>query len=648
MNKGILWNEVDINPAIQVKYGIKREIYPLIRQKSEDRYCIHYRNEFVDLKGIWQNSSGFGSLLQFKLKNISGSSLRITRLVFPAENGLDKFLKGFKTGDISFYRNGYQSWSLSRSYRLWDKPLRPWLQVVSLVSSNMANLPSNNPGNLSSEMYTVISDLSGKGSFFAGQGPPFNQFFYIRFIVHPLGNKRNYFELVYDFGRKMIRPGEVVELDSIIIARGKTEDLLENYFRYIKSTLTLSLPEKNVTGWSSWYYYYNNISFEKIIKNLKILHHKKVPVDVIQVDDGYQRMVGDWFDLKGSFRNRMRELTDAIKRKGYRPGIWIAPFTADRKSRLVKDHPEYILRNEYGMPLVGGFNVNWPGRVYYGLDITNPRFEEYISKVITTIVREWGFTYLKLDFMYCACLRQGTHNNLLLSRAEIMKYGLKVIKMAAGEDVFINGCGMPLTPGIGLVHSMRIGPDTSSQWYKIIGIILRTGSMAGVHNSIRNNFVRSMMNRHLWINDPDCIMMRYTKTKLNGHERLSQINAAIITGGTFFISDNLEELPDISFDEIKTAVKLSHECFQGKSIVPDLMENAVPEVIFNTAGYLGIFNMKNHSLTKVIDLNMYSFIEKKYTFLHDVWTEERIKIPSDNVISFSHMPPHSSLLFKFI
>jgi alpha-galactosidase len=645
MRRKILWEEITLNPAIQLKHGVKRELYPLHYQKIKSRDKIKYENNVVNLSGKWDDSPKFGSLIRFRLKNISHSSLRITRLVFPVESGLDKFLKGFNPENISFYRNGYQSWSLARSYKLKDKPLRSWLQIVSLVSSNMANLPSNNPGNLSSEMFAAISDLATRDTFFVGQSHPFHQFFYIRFIVYKSGPKKSHFELVYDFGRKMLLPGETIELDSIIMARGDIDELFSHYFSYIKTKMKIKLPGENLKGWSSWYYYYKNISYNKIIKNLNIIDNKKLPLTIIQIDDGYEQQVGDWLEVKPSFKGRMKELADTIKARGYIPGIWIAPFAAARSSLLVKEHPEYVLRNEYGIPLPGGFHFSWPGGIYYGLDITHPRYEEYLKKVITTIVHEWGYEYLKLDFMYCACLRGGTHRNLRLSRPEVLQYGLKIIKEVTGDDVIINGCGMPFSPGIGLVDSMRIGPDTAPQWYKNIGIILRSGIMSGVKDSIRNNFTRSMMNRYLWINDPDCLMLRHNKTKLKEHERLAQIDAAIITGGALFISDDLEELPEHVFVELDKIVHLSDDCFAGRSITLDLMETGLPGIIYNTSGYLGIFNMKNRKSTIRVDLNSYPVIDRNYRQLKNVWTDEKREVPSSRVLEFEQMIPHSSFLF---
>jgi alpha-galactosidase len=643
----IIWDQIGILPAVQLKFGIKRRLIPMRMHFTKNRDTLHYDNEFIELRGKWDNSPEFGSLLSLKLKNISENSIRLTRLVFPAENGLDKFLKGFSPSNISFLRNGYQSWSTARSYRLKDKPLRPWLQLVSLASSNLANLPSNTAGNLSSEMYSIISNLGNRQSFLVGQTDPFNQFFYIRLKFYRKDSKLNYLELVYDFGRKMIMPGETIHLDGIIMAQEETSYLLTRYFNYIKEKIKYVEKKNNIKGWSTWYYYYTKISPEIIYKNVRIIKEKKIDLKYIQIDDGYQKNVGDWLQLKPQFEGKMKLIASHIKELGFEPGLWIAPFICENKSEICRLHPEYILRNEYGRPILCGYNPVWKGRFYYGLDITNPRFEEYLRRVIHTIVHEWGFSFLKLDFLFAACLRGGTHHDLRLSRSEILKKGLSIIREEAGQNVILDGCGMPITCGIGMVDSARIGPDTAPYWKRLSDFFFNSGSMLGVRNSTRNILVRSCMNNNIWINNPDCLMLRKKKTSLSANERMIQINSIILSGGTLFFSDNLSELSDESLDQMGKIIYLSDQCFKGKTIALDLMQQFMPEIIYNTAGYLGIFNFKNITISKRIDINYYTSLLSKVNKLQDVWTSEKI-ILDHGVINLSKMSPHSSRLFKIV
>lgn len=605
----IPWDQVDLEPEVQIKVGITRERFPLVRQDTRSRSKLAFAGKFVSLAGYWTEIDGFGSRLNFTLTNVSDETVRITRLIFPTDNGVDPYLASFDTKDLGFLRNGYQSWSTARSYTARDKPLRPWLQLVSLASSNLANLPSNIPGVFSSEMFTVISDRSTGESFLVGQGQPFNQFFYIRLNAFDSSKRLSYFEFTYDFGRKMIMPGESIELDGILFARGHTHRLLHHYHKLVGDEMAVHMPQRNYRGWSSWYYYYNKITPQAIMSNIASLasarqqHGSKI--DFVQIDDGYQAAVGDWLTQSKPFEGQMKQLADAIRGAGFTPGIWLAPFVATKRSELLRIHPEYALRDENGRRITAGYNIFWPGHYYYGLDITNPRFEEYLRKVIRTIVG-WGYVYLKLDFLFGGCLRGGTHHDLGLSRAEVLKKGMRIIREEAEsttrEPVHMVGCGMPLSTGIGTVEAMRVGPDTGHFWIKRSGQLLRTGAMVGLRNSIRNSVVRSAMHRTLWLNDPDCLMLRTQGTKLSPAERRSQINAIILTGGLLLYSDDFDRLAPETIGELDIITRLNDECFQGRLIALDLMERELPQILYNTAGYLGVFNTGGRNSRITVDL----------------------------------------------
>jgi len=660
----ISWDQIGMDPVLQLKFGINRQRFALKQRPATGRAGLVYENQFVRLEGHWKEVAGFGSRLSFKLTNIAEDSIRITRLVFPAENGIDSYVSSFNTNDVSFFRNGYQSWSTARSYLPKDKPLRPWLQLVSLANSNMSNLPSNAPGVFSSEMYTVITNRADGRSFLVGQGSPFCQFFYIRLNLFDTPRRRSYFELTFDFGRKMILPGQTIDLDGIYVGMGHTHELLHTYFKEIGRHTDLKLPKKNVRGWCSWYFYYNKITPTIIRENVAALKRSRdeagAKIDFVQIDDGYQQAVGDWLDLTEPFDGQMRMLSDEIRAAGFNPGIWIAPFIAAKKSRMLTTHPEYVLRDEHGKAIVAGFNFFWPGRYYHGLDITNPRFEEHLRKVIRTIVGEWGYPYLKCDFLFGGCLRGGTHHELEYSRAEVLRRGMEIVREeatdATKEDVFIVGCGMPLSAGIGTVDAMRVGPDTGDYWINTQGRLLRTGAMVGVRNSIRNSVVRGAMHNALWLNDPDCLMLRHDDTRLTAAQRRTQINAIVLTGGLLLYSDDFSALNSEITEELPTIQSISDACFSGRLIPLDMMDRELPQIILNTAGYLGIFNMGRKPLSVTVPMeNLFTCAEavsdvwkKKWKnpwLLQEVWTGE--KLPIDKLqLKIGPIEPFESRLFR--
>ncbi|MFW5776529.1 MAG: glycoside hydrolase family 36 protein [Spirochaetota bacterium] len=660
----ISWDQIDLAPLLRLKFGVTRETVPLEKRETGTRVRLRFENRYARLDGRWRDIPGFGSKLELRLTNVSSESIRVTRLIFPAESGINTYASNIRAADVCFFRNGYQGWSTARSYLRKDKPLRPWLQLVSLANSNLANLPSNIPGIFSSEMYTVITNRGTDDAFLVGQGPPFDQFFYIRLNLYDSAERTSYFELTYDFGRQMVLPGHTIELGSIHIARGRTHQLVHRYFRELCTRAQPRIPSENVHGWSSWYYYYTKISPAVLRKNIEALRRARdehgARIDFVQIDDGYQQAVGDWLRLTPDFDGQMRRLSDEIRAAGFRPGLWIAPFVAAKQSELLRVHPEFALRDEQGRRIVAGFNFFWPGRYYYGLDITNPRFEEYVRRVIRTVVGEWGFAYLKCDFLFGGCLRGGTHHNLELSRAQVLRQGMQLIRQVAekhtSDEVLIVGCGMPLTTGIGTVDAMRVGPDTGGYWIERTGRLLRTGAMVGVRNSIRNSLVRGQMHRALWLNDPDCLLLRTKGTRLTSAQRRTQINAIALTGGLLLYSDDFAELDRQTLSEISHIQSIADECFSGRLIPLDMMARELPRIVFNTAGYLGVFNMDRRKATVRIDadylMHQAAEVASLWGLPHrddrrfaDVWNGHQLVVCGD-VVEIGPLGAYESLLLR--
>ncbi|MBB6479365.1 alpha-galactosidase [Spirochaeta isovalerica] len=625
---------------VELKFGINRKKYALnIVESSPKR--IFYRNEWIEVT-CEKKSIDQGVIYTMSLTNISSKHIRITRLRLPATDGIASFLEKVSPRKISFLRNGYQSWSTARTYRISEKPLRPRFKLMSLATSNMANLPSNVPGMLSSDMYSLITDLEDGRTFLAGQLPPFNQFFYI--ILNANSRKdRSFFEMIYDFGRQMLEPGKKVKLDGIMIIQGTRAMVEQKYFHYIREKLEIQPPEKNFRGWCSWYQYYNKITPELLYRNLRAIQNRGMNFDFFQIDDGYQKAVGDWLDQSAPFDGRMKELADAVRTAGMKPGIWIAPFSAAANSELFRYHPEYILKNEMGKMLKASYNPFWKC-FYYGVDVTHPRYAEYLREFIDVIVHQWGFEYLKCDFLFTASLRGAVHHDLSLSRASVVKKGMEIIRNAARPETKIIGCGMPLSAGIGSVDAMRVGPDTGDFWIHHTAKLVRTGSMFGVRNSMKNFMVRSPMHKRLWLNDPDCIMIRDKGTGLKPGERQSQIDAIALSGGILIYSDDFETLSEKAIADMALIDEVSENCFAGQAIALDVMEQEMPEIYYNTSGYLGLFNFSTTLRRRTYDLSMLFDYEREPAVLVDVRNGE--KIPASSKTHVGDLLPRGSRLFR--
>ncbi|MFC7095760.1 glycoside hydrolase family 36 protein [Halobaculum marinum] len=327
-----------------------------------------------------------------------------------------------------------------------------------------------------------------------------------------------------------VSPGECRTAATLRVDATRTVDAaLASIADAVADRMDARVPAAAPTGWCSWYHYFTEVTADDVRDNVGALDDWGVPLDVIQIDDGYEQAFGDWRTLADGFDD-MRALRDDIVDAGHTAGIWLAPFYVQADSQLAADHPEWLITDGAGAPVDAGARHG----PMYGLDVTHPGATEWLRETFRTVVEEWGIEYLKLDFLYAAALPGERHGDV--TRAQAYRHGLATIREAVG-DAFVLGCGAPGFPSVGLVDAMRVGPDTAPYWR-------REGDAASEpahENAIRNVLNRQFCHRRLWLNDPDCQLVR-TTTDLTDPERRSFAALVALTGGTNVLSDAVDEI----------------------------------------------------------------------------------------------------------
>ena len=238
--------------------------------------------------------------------------------------------------------------------------------------------------------------------------------------------------------------------------------------------------------WCSWYRYFLDVTPADIDENLAAMDRFDLPVDVVQVDDGWQAGIGDW----DAYSERFRTLPDLVARihdRGRRAGIWMAPLTVGSGSRLARDHPDW---------LVGDGGRNW-GQTLHGLDVTHPAATAHLQASLHA-VRDLGVDYVKLDFLYTGALPGRRHEDV--SPVTAYRQGLAVVREALGHNTYLLGCGAPLLPSVGLVDAMRVSGDVVNPADESVDVARLRGERA-----IQ---ARAWQHGRFWVNDPDCLIAR--------------------------------------------------------------------------------------------------------------------------------------------
>lgn len=287
----------------------------------------------------------------------------------------------------------------------------------------------------------------------------------------------------------------VVSADSDVAQFGAAT--LQDGLASAGDTLAASLVARPIrplpAGWCSWYTYWNAVTAQDVLANLDVIDRADLGMEVIQIDDGYQRNIGDWLDVNPAFGD-LDAVAQRILDTGRTPGLWTAPFLVGVESDLARAHPDWLVQDAVAA------EHHW-GQQIRVLDVTHPGAAEHLVSMFATL-RAKGFAFHKIDFIYGGAMVGRRHEDVTPLAA--YRRGLELIRAGAGDDAVILGCGAPLLPSIGLVDAMRISPDVMPQWAPDLDDI----SQPGMRSALAAGRARAWMHGRLWINDPDCVLVR--------------------------------------------------------------------------------------------------------------------------------------------
>ncbi|MGN0523106.1 MAG: glycoside hydrolase family 36 protein [Eubacterium sp.] len=300
-----------------------------------------------------------------------------------------------------------------------------------------------------------------------------------------------------------LNAGEEIKLEDMVILTGERNEILDRFADMISRNHTVKKYCEMPVGWCSWYCIGPDISEKDIFDNLKVIKEKTPELKYIQIDDGFQPFMGDWLETSDKFDRPMKDICNDIRKAGFEPAIWLAPFIASQKSRLLKEHPDYFVQDENGKPLCceGVTFRGWRDTPWYMLDGTNPDTQKFIFDTVHEIYQNWGVKYFKLDANVWGALPFGVRYDKKATSVEAYRRGMEAFWKAVNDNAFILGCNAPMWPSLGLVTGMRVTND----------VVRNVGHMANLSEQC---FSRNWMHKKLWINDPDCLVMTGTDAKI--------------------------------------------------------------------------------------------------------------------------------------
>jgi alpha-galactosidase len=553
-------------------------------------------------------------------------------------------------GELAFFSNGWQSWSFTGT--LGDDQRYPATRLPYLGSPIWYNPGTpllRKRGQFASDMFGVLGDRQHRTGILAGflsQKQHFGSLEATTDSIYPA------LALWANGDHALLEPGSQMRTDWAVIQFVGIDDPdpLAPYLEAVAREHSLPTfvtssgrGEGLRLGWCSWYQYFQDISAEKMQHNLQAACEMQpaLPLDLFQIDDGFQAQVGDWLEFSPGFPQGVAPLAREIRKAGFTPGLWLAPFIVHPKAKLKKEHPDWLLRNRRGRPVNVGFIWN---TLNTALDLTHPEALAYTQKVVHTAAHEWGFSFLKLDFLYAA-VTDGRYRDRTKTRAQVLRMGLETIREAAGPETHLLGCGVPLGSAIGLFDSMRIGPDVDQRWKPYLAhsgsLLYKEFSVPSARNAIQNTLTRAPLHLRWWVSDPDCLLVR-PDSLLTLPEIHSLATTIALTGGPLLLSDDL--LVDFPEERMRITEQLV-PLIGRRGRVLDWFDATTPHLLRldlkNASGkwfVVAIFNWADEEQDLSVSLDQMKLPAGEY-FAREFWQGSLNRV-SEGALTLKSVPAH--------
>ena len=438
-----------------------------------------------------------------------------------------------------YFLNGYQSWTDTKEFKL-AKRLRNVKNSPHIITKAFALYAYGD-----STFYKYSIKKSHGYDLFYSKGEhevfAYSMNYRNAYLIFELIKDRRDIHLISDVKNWDLLSGEsAVVLDYVL------------YYDYKigKEAFEQDFPNRNIPkvfGYTSWYNYYQNINEEIILRDLEALDNR---FEIFQIDDGYETFVGDWLDVDpAKFPNGLKPLVDKIHEKGFKAGLWLAPFVAESKSKVFQEHKDWFKKTKKGTFVKAG--GNWSG--FYSLDLANPDAVNYIKKCLEHYM-ELGFDFFKLDFLYAVGLDSYPGNTRCMVQGDAYKLLHDTLK-----DKIILGCGANIINSFENFDYLRIGPDVSLKFDDVPLMRLFHRERISTKVTLQNTITRSVFNNHLFGNDPDVFLLRDDNIDLSKKQRRALTILNALFGSVLFTSDDIATYDD----EKKTILAEALELFRN-------------------------------------------------------------------------------------
>ncbi len=267
--------------------------------------------------------------------------------------------------------------------------------------------------------------------------------------------------------------------------------------------------------------------------------------------DFYQLGMGDWNINPDRFPGRLVNIARAVHEKGMQFGLWLEPEIAHVDSKLMREHPDWVLRYP-GRPV----DVNAVGRVFLNFALDEV-WQDILEKVIR-LVEICQLDYFKMDLNRWVTEIGSTLMPLPEQKTIYVRYVQNLYK-------FYNALAARF-PNILIENCAGGGTRVDLAMTAFSGRINRSDNQDPLDLlKIHEGFTYFMLSKFA---GGGCHIAKFYPAYMNGRRSTTKFQATVAMMGSLAIGENLAAVSEEELDEIAALVKrhkeLRHIAQQGE------------------------------------------------------------------------------------
>jgi len=96
------------------------------------------------------------------------------------------------------------------------------------------------------------------------------------------------------------------------------------------------------------------LTYERIFEEIE--YAAELGVDIFVLDDGWENTQGEWFPNRERLTEGLAPIKEKLDKHGIKMGLWYSPMGIDSTTQRYKNHPEWVIKDSEGNPILAQWN----------------------------------------------------------------------------------------------------------------------------------------------------------------------------------------------------------------------------------------------------------------------------------------------------